>query len=194
MPHESWQNVTFFFNYREAGADRAIINPNQFSRRESPCMRFALYQPDIPQNTGALLRLAACLGVAVDIIEPCGFALSEKSLRRTGMDYVDLVDLTLHPGWSAFCEAVTEQRGRLVLLTTKAAHTHIQTYFRSDDVLLLGRESAGVPEAVRQRAALSVRVPLVPPARSLNVVLAAGIVLGEALRQTGGFSGIAPRN
>ncbi len=150
-------------------------------------MRLALYQPDIPQNTGALLRLAACLGVAVDIIEPCGFPLSEKSLRRTGMDYVELVDLTLHPNWDAFWAATRAQQGRLVLLTTKAAQTHIKTKYTDNDVLLLGRESAGVPDEVRQTAAVSVRVPLMPPARSLNVAMAAGIVLSEALRQTGGF-------
>ena len=150
-------------------------------------MRLALYQPDIPQNTGALMRLAACFDVALDIIEPCGFPLSEKSLRRTGMDYVDLVDLTLHPSWSAFTSLTKSRQGRLVLLTTQAPVSYTQVQFKPCDVLLLGRESAGVPEEVRQAAALSVRVPLSPATRSLNVAIAAGIVLSEALRQTEGF-------
>jgi tRNA (cytidine/uridine-2'-O-)-methyltransferase len=150
-------------------------------------MRLALYQPDIPQNTGALLRLAACLGVALDIIEPCGFPLSDKSLRRTGMDYVDLVDITLHPSWSAFTAATQARQGRVVLLTTTAPKAYCDVRFTPQDVLLLGRESAGVPGEVKQAAALSVRVPLNRRARSLNVAMAAGIVLGEALRQTSGF-------
>ncbi len=152
-------------------------------------MRLALYQPDIPQNAGALMRLAACLEVALDIIEPCGFPLSDKSLRRTGMDYVQRVDLTLYPTWDAFCGATRMRRGRLILLTTQGPDAYTDIHFGTRDVLLLGRESAGVPQEVRQAAALSVRVPLSPTARSLNVAMAAGIVLGEALRQTNGFPG-----
>ncbi len=154
-------------------------------------MRLALFQPDIPQNTGALIRLAACLGVAVDIIEPCGFPLSDKSLRRAGMDYLDLAALTLHSGWQPFLSALpasgTAAPPRLVLLTTRARTLYTDISYRPDDVLLVGRESAGVPPDVHRRADLPVRIPLHPKARSLNVATAPAIVLGEALRQTGGF-------
>ena len=149
-------------------------------------MRLALFQPDIPQNTGALLRLAACLGVAVDLIEPAGFVLSDRRLRRAGMDYLDLAALTRHASWEAFLQA---RSGRLVLLTTRSDISHIGFAFAPTDVLLLGRESAGVPEAVHQAADARIRVPMVPGARSLNVALAAAMVLSEALRQTDGFPG-----
>jgi len=150
-------------------------------------MRLALYQPDIPQNTGALLRLAACLGIEVDLIEPAGFVLSDRRLQRAGMDYLDLVPLRRHASWTAF-EAASA--GRLVLLTTSAGQSFLDFAFAPDDVLLLGRESAGVPEDVHARADARLRVPMVPGARSLNVALAAAMVLSEALRQTAGF----PRN
>lgn len=149
-------------------------------------MRLALYQPDIPQNTGAVLRLAACMGVAADIIGPCGFVWSDRHLRRAGMDYLDLAQLTRHASWPAFLEARSGS-GRLVLLTTRASVAHTGFGFRADDTLLLGRESAGVPDEVHAAADARVRVPLASGARSLNVVVAAAMVLGEALRQCGDY-------
>lgn len=147
-------------------------------------MRLALYEPDIPQNTGALLRLAACLGLQVDLIEPAGFVLSDKRLQRAGMDYVDLVPLTRHASWDAFQAA---RNGRLILLTTRGETSYTDFAFEPDDILLLGRESAGVPDVVHASADARLRVPMVPDARSLNVALAASMVLSEALRQTDGF-------
>jgi len=149
-------------------------------------MRLALYQPDIPQNAGAVLRLAACLGVAADIIGPCGFVWSDRRLRRAGMDYLDLAQLTHHASWAAFI-AARSSSGRLVLLTTRAAVAHTDFGFRADDTLLLGRESAGVPDEVHAAAHAGIRVPIVAGARSLNVGTAAAMVLGEALRQCGGY-------
>ncbi len=151
-------------------------------------MRLALFEPEIPQNTGALLRLGACLGVPVDVIEPCGFVWSDRRLRRAGMDYLDRVDLRRHVSWRAF-EAT--RRGRLVLLTRHAATPYTAFAFAEDDVLLLGRESAGVPPRVAAAAAARVAIPMRAGARSLNVALAAAMVLGEALRQTGGFPPLA---
>ncbi|MGQ0675949.1 MAG: tRNA (cytidine(34)-2'-O)-methyltransferase [Rhodospirillales bacterium] len=151
-------------------------------------IRLALYQPDIPQNTGAILRLAACLDVPVDIIFPCGFAWDDRRLRRAGMDYLDGVALTRHDSWQAFLDA-PGRTGRLVLLTTRAAVGHVEFMFRPGDTLILGRESEGAPERVRQAAAASVRVAMRAGMRSLNVAVAAGIVLGEALRQTGQYPG-----
>ncbi len=148
-------------------------------------MRLALFQPDIPQNAGTLFRTAACLGVAVDVIEPCGFLLDDRRLRRAGMDYLDGLDLTRHASWERF--AATRGGGRLVLLTTRGAVDHIAFDFRADDTLLLGREGAGVPSEVHAAADAGVRIPLRPGMRSLNVAVAGAIVLGEALRQTAGF-------
>jgi len=147
-------------------------------------MRLALFQPDIPQNAGAALRLAACLGIGVDIIEPCGFVWSEPKMRRAGMDYLDSVDLKRHSGWAAYKDQVA---GRIVLLTTAAADRFDGFLFRADDTLLLGRESAGVPDDVHDAADARLRIPMMPGMRSLNVVNAAAIVLGEGLRQTKGF-------
>lgn len=152
-------------------------------------MRLALYQPDIPQNAGTLFRTAACLRIAVDLIEPCGFVLDERRLRRAGMDYLDGLSLTRHPSWAAFLAG--RGPGRLVLLTTRADTAYTDVTFRPDDVLLLGRESAGVPDSVRQAVDAAVRVPLAPPFRSLNVAVAGAMVLGEALRQTDGFPAAA---
>lgn len=152
-------------------------------------MRLALFEPDIPQNTGAILRLAACLRVAVDIIEPLGFILSDRRLKRAGLDYLDAVELTRHRSWQAF-EAGRRRSGRkrrLVLLTTRARLAYTDFAFRADDVLLIGRESAGVPQEVHDAADARVRVPMASGLRSLNVALAAAMVLGEALRQTEGF-------
>ena len=151
-------------------------------------MRLALFEPDIPQNTGAILRLAACLGLAVDVVGPCGFHLSDRALRRAGMDYLDRVALARHASWAAF-QAVT--RGRLVLLTTRGERPHLAFTFRPDDTLMVGRESAGVPDFVHAAADARLRVPMAAGLRSLNVVTAAAIALGEALRQTGGFPAAA---
>lgn len=148
-------------------------------------MRIALYQPDIPQNTGTILRLAACFGTGIDIIEPCGFVWDDRRLRRAGMDYLELAHLRRHGSWTSFL--AERQEGRLVLLSTRADRPHFEFRFRSDDILLLGRESAGVPEDVHTMADDRLRIPMVPGVRSLNVALSAALVLGEALRQTGGF-------
>jgi len=147
-------------------------------------MRIALYQPDIPQNAGSLLRLGACLGLAVDIIEPCGFLLDDRKLKRAGMDYIDLAEMTRHSSWSAFQAA---RQGRLVLLSTKAEASHLDFAFRPDDILLLGRESCGVPDDVHDAADARVRIPMKAGTRSLNLAMAAALVVGEALRQTQGF-------
>ena len=145
-------------------------------------MRLALFEPDIPQNTGTILRLAACLDVGVDIIEPCGFLLDDRRMRRAGMDYLELAALTRHASWNAFRPTIA---GRLVLLTTRAERAYADFNYEPTDVLLLGRESDGVPTHVHEAADARIRVPMRPNARSLNVALAAAIVLAEALRQTG---------
>ena len=150
-------------------------------------MRLALYQPDIPQNTGAMLRLAACFGVAVDLIEPCGFVWSDRRLRRAGMDYLEGVALTRHESWAAFQDAreAASPRGRLLLLTTSGDAPYAEFAFRPADTLLVGRESAGVPSEVHAAADARLVIPMRPGVRSLNVALAAAIGLAEALRQTG---------
>jgi tRNA (cytidine/uridine-2'-O-)-methyltransferase len=150
-------------------------------------MRLALYQPDIAQNTGTILRLAACFGVPVDVIGPTGFDMSDRSLKRAALDYLPFVDLTRHVSFEAFMAERVSPCGRLVLLTTKAPTPHFKFDFASDDTLLLGRESAGVPEAVHERADARISIPMREGLRSLNVAVAAAIVLGEALRQTNGF-------
>jgi tRNA (cytidine/uridine-2'-O-)-methyltransferase len=147
-------------------------------------MRLALYQPDIPQNTGTILRLAACLAVAVDVIGPTGFDMTDRSLRRAGLDYLDHVEITRHETFEAFTTART---GRLILLSSHASVPHHEFSFKADDVLMLGRESAGVPEAVHASADARVRIPMQTGLRSLNIAVAAALVLGEALRQTSGF-------
>lgn len=150
-------------------------------------MRVALYQPDIPQNTGAILRLAACFGVPVDVIEPAGFVLSDARMRRAGMDYIDHVELARHASWARYVKA--PRPGRLVLLTTRG-DTALQAFaLQASDTLLLGRESAGVPEDVHAFVDTRVRLPIRPEVRSLNVAMAAAIALHEALRQTGGLPG-----
>lgn len=148
-------------------------------------MRLALYQPDIPQNTGAILRLAACLGLPVDVIEPCGFVFDDRRMRRAGMDYLDHVELLRHRSWEAYQAVRAAKAGRLILLTTKGSVPHIQCRFEATDSLLLGRESEGVPEEVHAAADLHIRIPMRPGLRSLNVALAAAIVAGEAMRQLG---------
>ena len=150
-------------------------------------MRLALYQPDIATNAAAAARLSACLALPLEIIEPCGFVWEARRLRRVGLDYLERAAITRHASFAAF-ERWREGAGaRLVLLSTSAETAHCEAAFEPDDVLLAGRESAGVPEEVRARADLSVRVPMAPGRRSLNVVIALAIVLGEALRQTSGY-------
>ena len=149
-------------------------------------MRLALFEPDIPQNTGTLLRLAACFGVPVDLIEPCGFIFDDRRLRRALLDYAARVTICRHNSWDAF-EADRNPVSRLILLTTRGNVALDRFAFAASDTLLLGRESAGVPDFVHQAAAARVVIPLAPGARSLNVALAGAIALYEALRQTGGF-------
>lgn len=144
-------------------------------------MRLALYQPDIPQNCGAMLRLGACLGVPVDIIEPCGFLLDDKRLRRAGMDYLRDSDYRRHDSWTAFRKACS---GRLLLLTTQGDLAYTDFAFAAEDTLLLGRESAGAPPEVHAACDARLAIPLKPGLRSINVATAAAMVLGEALRQT----------
>jgi tRNA (cytidine/uridine-2'-O-)-methyltransferase len=150
-------------------------------------MRIALYEPDIPQNTGTILRLAACLGLGVDIIEPAGFPVSDRAFRRAGMDYLDEVSIRRHDSWQAF-EAWRRTAGqRLILLTTYGTTPYLDHAFHPDDVLLLGRESAGVPQAVHAAADARLVIPMRMGLRSLNIAMAAAMAVGEALRQTGGF-------
>ncbi|HEY5338843.1 MAG TPA: tRNA (cytidine(34)-2'-O)-methyltransferase [Rhizomicrobium sp.] len=148
-------------------------------------MRLALYEPDIPQNCGALLRLGACLGVGVDIIEPCGFLFSDKGLKRAGMDYLTKADYARHSSWAAFQAA--RGSGRIVLLTSKGSVPFTDFAFAADDTILLGRESAGVPDAVHDAVDARLRIPMRAGLRSLNVAQAGAMALGEALRQTKGF-------
>jgi tRNA (cytidine/uridine-2'-O-)-methyltransferase len=148
-------------------------------------MRLALFEPDIPQNLGAFIRLSAGLALPLDVIEPCGFPVDDKRIRRAAMDYYDLARIVRHASWAAFRR--DRPLGRLVLLSTAGAVRLPEARFQPDDILLMGRESAGVPAEVHAAADLRVRIPLQSGARSLNVALAAAMVLSEALRQTSGF-------
>ena len=145
-------------------------------------MRLATYQPDIAPNLGAMIRLSACFGVSLDIIEPCGFPLSLKSLRRTAMDYADIADMTRHVSWETFQS--TRPTGRLILLTTKATDTLWDFKFQPTDTIVMGRESAGVPDHVHNACDAHVKLPMYGAARSLNVAMTAGMAVSEALRQT----------
>ena len=147
-------------------------------------MLLALFQPDIPQNLGAALRLGACMGVGIHVIEPCGFPLSDRAIRRAALDYGEPGEVTRHPGWADFAQ---ERPGRIVLFTTRGATPLHEFVFQADDVLLFGRESAGVPDEVHESVDARVYIPLVPGMRSLNVTVSAAIGLSEALRQTGQF-------
>jgi tRNA (cytidine/uridine-2'-O-)-methyltransferase len=146
-------------------------------------LRLALFEPDIPQNTGALLRLAACFGVEVDLIGPCGFLLDDRRLKRAVLDYKANLVMCRHPSWTAFL-AKRSPQSRLILMTTSAPVPLHRFVFAGEDTILLGRETAGVPEAVHQAASARVIIPLRRPARSLNIAVAGGIALAEALRQT----------
>lgn len=151
-------------------------------------LRLALYQPDIPQNMGTILRLGACLNVPIDVIGPTGFDLSDKALRRAGMDYIAKSTLRRHISFARFLDTCQNENRRLVLTTSKTDHCYTDFQFEPRDTLLLGRESAGVPEAVAQKADARITIPMAAGTRSLNIAVAGAMILGEALRQTGGFS------
>jgi len=158
-------------------------------------MRLALYQPEIPQNVGTLLRLSACLNIAVDLIEPCGFILSDKRLRRSGMDYLKGVDLTRHNSFEAFYQDFltkkkTGFKGRLLFLTPEAPLSYTNFSFQTDDIIMVGRESDGAPLEVKELADYCLSIPLKSEFRSLNVAISAAMVLSEALRQTGFFKAV----
>ncbi|MCE3232650.1 MAG: ((34)-2-O)-methyltransferase [Rickettsiaceae bacterium] len=146
-------------------------------------MKLALYQPDIAQNLGTSLRTAACLGIDVEIIEPCGFPLDDRKLKRSGMDYIDYVKYTRHKSWEHFKEWTEENNSRIVLLSSKASISYTKFNFLPNDVLMVGRESAGVPPEVVEYCTNAVTIPMKNGMRSLNVAISAAIVLGEALRQ-----------
>jgi tRNA (cytidine/uridine-2'-O-)-methyltransferase len=151
-------------------------------RPVSAVIRLVLFQPDIPQNAGAMMRLAACMGISLDLVEPCGFPLDDQRMKRAGMDYLSMLDLVRHPSWEAFRRA---PGGRLVLLTTTGDVSHADFAFQPDDRIIVGRESAGVPVDVHQGADARIRIPMRPGIRSINVAQAAAIGVAEALRQTG---------
>lgn len=155
------------------------------SKEGANIIRLALYQPDQPPNVGTLLRLGACLGIAVDIVEPCGFPFSDRALRRSGLDYLDKVQVARHRDWESFLTATAGQR--LILLTTAAMQPYTAFRFEAGDVLVLGSESSGAPPEVHARADARLRIPMRRGLRSLNIAVAASMVLGEALRQTGGW-------
>lgn len=149
-------------------------------------MHLALYEPDIPQNTGTILRLCACLGVTAHLIEPAGFPISDRHFRRSGMDYLDQVTIERHMSFAAFDEWRRKERLRLVLFSTRGATPYPEHAFSPADILLFGRESAGVPDPVRDAADARLLIPMQPGLRSINVAMACAMALGEALRQTGG--------
>jgi tRNA (cytidine/uridine-2'-O-)-methyltransferase len=151
-------------------------------------MRIALYEPDIPQNTGTILRLCACLGVEAHIVEPAGFPVTDRAFRRAGMDYLDRVAITRHGSFAAFEDWRRRERLTLVLLTTRATHSYLDHTYRDDQVLLFGRESAGVPDTVHKAADARLCIRLREGMRSLNIAMAVAMVAGEALRQTGGLA------
>ena len=157
-------------------------------RLRNRLMRLVLFEPDIPQNTGAFLRLSACLGLPLDIVEPCGFLFDDRRLRRVVMDYLEYAEMVRHESWSAYRRAAS---GRLLLLTTKGDIPYTEFEFRADDNLILGRESAGVPAEVHEAADARLVIPLRSGLRSINVALAGAMVISEALRQTNQFPGTA---
>jgi tRNA (cytidine/uridine-2'-O-)-methyltransferase len=149
-------------------------------------MRIALFEPDIPQNTGTILRLAACFGIEAHLIEPAGFPVSDRAFRRAGMDYLDQVTLTRHPSWPEFQRWRAAERLRVVLFTTRAATSYLDHRYEPRDILLFGRESAGVPDAVHDAAEVRLRIPMRAGMRSLNVAVTCAMAVGEALRQIDG--------
>jgi tRNA (cytidine/uridine-2'-O-)-methyltransferase len=150
-------------------------------------MPIALFEPDIPQNTGTILRLAACFGIEAHLIEPAGFPVSDRAFRRAGMDYLDAVKLMRHASWDAFDAWRRAQDLRLVLFTTRATTSYLDHRYEAGDILLFGRESAGVPDQVHAAAEVRLRIPMRAGLRSLNVAMTCAMAVGEALRQTGGF-------
>lgn len=152
-------------------------------------MQIALYQPDIPQNTGTILRLCACLGVTAHLIEPAGFPISDRHFRRAGMDYLDQVEIRRHASWRSFEDWRRSEGLRLILFTTRGAGSYLKHAFTPRDILLFGRESAGVAEDVHAAADARLFIPMRPGMRSINVAMSAAMALGEALRQTEGFPG-----
>lgn len=145
-------------------------------------MHLVLFQPEIPQNVGTLMRFAACMGISLDIVEPCGFLFSDKHLKRAGMDYIELTTLHRFPSWKSFCEA--RKGARRIAVTTAASHNYSHFSFEPTDLLIMGQESTGLPSSVLNDCHETVTIPMVPDRRSLNLALAAAIVTGEALRQT----------
>lgn len=162
-------------------AARGLLRAEHLLKR--PTMRIALFEPEIAGNVGAVLRLGACMGVAVDLIEPMGFAWDDKRVRRTAMDYIDHVEIARHTSFAAFRAARPD--ARLVLMTTKATTGLYDAVFAADDILLFGKESAGVPDNVAAAAGLRLRIPAQRQVRSFNLATSAAIAIGEALRQTG---------
>ncbi len=148
-------------------------------------MRIALYEPDIPQNTGTILRTCACLGVEAHIIEPAGFPVSDRAFRRAGLDYLDKVSITRHTSFAAFDTWRRDEKLHLVLLTTAATHSYLDHRFADDQILLFGGESAGVPDSVHNAADTRLTIPMRRELRSLNIAVSAAMVIGEALRQAG---------
>jgi tRNA (cytidine/uridine-2'-O-)-methyltransferase len=169
-------------HYTRAALQNALENPMPVD--------LALYQPDIANNTGTLIRLGACLGTTIHIIHPTGFAFSPKALARAGMDYVDHAAVREHVSWSTFNDWRRAEGRRLVLLTTKAETSAYGVNYGADDIVMVGRESAGVPDAVAEACDVRVRIPMRDGMRSINVALAATLILGEAKRQTDGFAGL----
>ena len=150
-------------------------------------MRLALFQPDIPQNTGTLLRLGACLNLPLDIIEPCGFIFNEKAMKRAGMDYLDIANYKRHNSWQDFLDyrkLHPEEYGRIILLSTHATTPYTAFKFHSNDIILMGRESAGVPKPIHDMADSRLLIPMTPQTRSINMAISAAMVISEALRQT----------
>lgn len=150
-------------------------------------MRIALYEPDIPQNTGTILRTCACLGVEAHIIEPAGFPVTDRAFRRAGMDYLDRVTIVRHADFASFEDWRRKERLKLVLMTTAGAQNYLDHAYQDDQIVLFGRESAGVPQAVHDAAEVRLRIPVVAGLRSLNIAVSAAMVMGEALRQTAAF-------
>jgi tRNA (cytidine/uridine-2'-O-)-methyltransferase len=157
--------------------------------QEKQKMRLALFQPEIPQNTGTMIRMAACFGIAVDIIEPCGFVFDDRRLARSGMDYLHGAEIRRYISFESYMNE--KPKGRLILLTTKSSVPYTHFSFEKDDILMMGRESSGVPEEVHQTVDARLLIPMRKQFRSLNVAVSCGIVLGEAMRQTGLFDALS---
>lgn len=166
--------------------------PPETPAATAPSLVIAMFEPDIPQNAGTIMRMAACFALPVAIIEPAGFPVSDRAFRRAGMDYLDHVAFRRHDSWGHFEDWRRAEGRRLVLATTRGAVAHTAATYCPGDVLLFGRETSGVPDFVHEAADLAVKIPLAPGLRSLNLAVSAAIIAGEALRQTGGFSTLGP--